>query len=88
MTNLTFRLKTAQSLLEGGVPVTIIPDSSVALIMADVDMVLVGAVGVVENGGILNQVRQYHTLRPAFITFMTFQPFAFQVCESLPNKVA
>lgn len=35
---------------------TVIPDSSVAHIMTQVDIVLVGAFAVVESGGILNQV--------------------------------
>jgi translation initiation factor eIF-2B subunit alpha len=38
------------------VPVTVISDSAVAFYMAKVDMVLVGAQGVVENGGILNKM--------------------------------
>lgn len=41
------------------IPVTIIPDTSVAHIMSDVDLVLIGAVAVVENGGILNNVGFY-----------------------------
>ncbi len=38
------------------VPVTVIADSAVAFHMGKVDMVLVGAQGVVENGGILNKI--------------------------------
>lgn len=38
------------------VPVTVISDSAVAFYMGKVDMVLVGAQGVVENGGILNKM--------------------------------
>jgi translation initiation factor eIF-2B subunit alpha len=39
------------------IPVTLILDSAVGYIMEKVDMVLVGAEGVVENGGLINQVR-------------------------------
>jgi len=52
-------VKTAEVLLKNGIPVTVIPDSSVAHFMGNVNMVLVGAVAVVENGGILNQIGTY-----------------------------
>lgn len=45
-----------EELLSNDIPVTIIPDTSVAHLMSDVDLVLIGAVAVVENGGILNSV--------------------------------
>ncbi len=41
---------------EWDVPVTVISDSAVAFYMGKVDMVLVGAQGVVENGGVLNKM--------------------------------
>jgi len=50
---------TVTSLLEKDVPVTIIADSTVAYIMNSVDLVLVGAEAVVENGGILNSIGTY-----------------------------
>lgn len=50
------RLHTARLLLEYDIPVTLVADSLVAHIMAQVDLVLVGAVAVVENGGLLNKV--------------------------------
>ena len=43
-------------LMSWDVPVTVIADSAVAFHMGKVDMVLVGAQGVVENGGILNKM--------------------------------
>lgn len=39
-----------------GIPCTIILDSTVGYIMESVDMVMVGAEGVVESGGIINKV--------------------------------
>lgn len=40
-----------------GIPTTVILDSAVAYYMEQVDIVIVGAEGVVENGGIVNSVR-------------------------------
>jgi len=51
--------KTVKRLLSNGIHVTVIPDSSVAHIMTQVDIVLVGAFAVVESGGILNQIGTY-----------------------------
>ena len=42
-----------------GIPVKVILDSSVAVVMADVDFVLVGAEGVTESGGIINRIGTY-----------------------------
>lgn len=44
-------------LRKAGVPAEVILDSAVGYRMGQVDMVLVGAEGVVENGGLINQVR-------------------------------
>jgi translation initiation factor eIF-2B subunit alpha len=44
------------TLLKHGLPVTLIPDTAVATIMSTVDLVMVGAEAVVENGGIINKV--------------------------------
>jgi len=52
-------LKTVEELLSHDIPVTIIPDTSVAYIMSDVDLVLIGSVAVVESGGILNTIGTY-----------------------------
>lgn len=46
----------AQMLRKHGVPATVILDAAVGYYIEKVDMVLVGAEGVVENGGIINQV--------------------------------
>lgn len=42
-----------------GIPTTLIPDCAVASIMEQVDLCLVGAEGVMENGGIINKVGTY-----------------------------
>lgn len=50
--------KAAALLRQHGIPVTVILDAAVGYYMERVDMVLVGAEGVVESGGIINQVRR------------------------------
>jgi len=42
-----------------GIPTTVVLDSAMAYVMEKVDMVLVGAEGVVENGGIVNKIGTY-----------------------------
>ncbi|CAG0914586.1 unnamed protein product [Notodromas monacha] len=49
----------ASELTELGIPTTEILDASIGYIMEKVDLVLVGAEGVVENGGIINKVGTY-----------------------------
>ncbi|XP_014664905.1 PREDICTED: translation initiation factor eIF-2B subunit alpha-like [Priapulus caudatus] len=44
---------------EANIPCTLILDSAVGYIMEKVDFVLVGAEGVVESGGIINQIGTY-----------------------------
>lgn len=50
---------TADKLKELGIPVQIVLDSAVGYIMHRVDMVIVGSEGVIENGGIINQIGTY-----------------------------
>jgi translation initiation factor eIF-2B subunit alpha len=47
------------ALRDKGVPVAEIPESAVAYSMAKVDMIMVGAEGVVENGGIISRLGTY-----------------------------
>jgi translation initiation factor eIF-2B subunit alpha len=49
--------KAAERLTGMGIPVTVILDSAVGYYMERVDIVLLGAEGVVESGGIVNKVR-------------------------------
>jgi methylthioribose-1-phosphate isomerase len=46
----------AEELIKAGIPVNLVLDSAVGYIMEKVDFVLMGAEGVVENGGIINKV--------------------------------
>lgn len=46
----------AQELSSSNIPVSLVLDSAVAHIMHTVDLVLVGAEGIVENGGIINKI--------------------------------
>jgi len=49
----------AQDLQKAGIECTLILDSAIGYIMETVDMVLVGAEGVVESGGIINRIGSY-----------------------------
>ena len=51
--------KTAEILIQNGIPCKIILDSAIACTMEHVDMCLVGADGVIENGGIVNKIGTY-----------------------------
>jgi len=51
--------KAAKILEEAKIPVTIVMDSAVAYIMDSIDLVIVGSEGIVENGGIVNQIGTY-----------------------------
>ncbi len=44
---------------KAGIPTTVVLDSAMAYVMERVDMVIVGAEGVVENGGIINKLGTY-----------------------------
>jgi translation initiation factor eIF-2B subunit alpha len=49
----------ARALCELGVPVTLVLDAGVACALERVDVVLVGAEGVVESGGVINKLGTY-----------------------------
>lgn len=46
----------ARELNAAGIPCTVILDSAVGYVMEQVDIVMVGAEGVVESGGVINKV--------------------------------
>ncbi|KAI9705494.1 MAG: translation initiation factor eIF-2B subunit alpha [Candelina mexicana] len=48
-----------RELRQKGVPVAVIPESAVAYSMGEVNLVIVGAEGVVENGGIISRMGTY-----------------------------
>ncbi|KAI9221129.1 putative translation initiation factor eIF-2B subunit alpha [Blastocladiella britannica] len=52
-------VRAVESLRSRGIPAHLIMDSAVAYILGKVDLVLVGAEGVVETGGILNHIGTY-----------------------------
>ena len=52
-------VKAAKFFAGAGIPTTVVLDSAMGYIMESVDMVLVGAEGVVENGGIVNKLGTY-----------------------------
>eukprot|EP01039_Chlorochromonas_danica_P006301 gene6301-6948_t len=62
----------AQTLRQAGIPTRIIPDSAVAVTMETIDMCLVGAEGVMENGGIINKVG---TFQIALVAHASQKPF-------------
>jgi len=51
--------RTAMQLQKSGIPVTLTTDNAVAHVMSTVDLVLVGAEAVVENGGIISRIGTY-----------------------------
>ncbi|KAH7395199.1 hypothetical protein DE146DRAFT_99727 [Phaeosphaeria sp. MPI-PUGE-AT-0046c] len=57
--DLTEGLQTVADLRASNIPVAAIPDSAVAYSLGKVDMVIVGAEGVVENGGIISRMGTY-----------------------------
>ncbi|PLB47227.1 translation initiation factor 2B, alpha subunit [Aspergillus steynii IBT 23096] len=52
-------METVRALREKGVPVSTIPESAVAYALGKTDTVIVGAEGVVENGGIVSRMGTY-----------------------------
>ncbi|KAF9158686.1 translation initiation factor eIF-2B subunit alpha [Actinomortierella ambigua] len=71
-------IRSAQVLRAAGIPTTIILDAAVGYVMDKVDMVLVGAEGVVENGGLINQIGSYQM---AIVAKAANKPF-YAVAES------
>ncbi|EFJ19798.1 hypothetical protein SELMODRAFT_177636 [Selaginella moellendorffii] len=65
-------MEVSKKLSAAGIPVTVIVDSAVAYTMDRVDMVLVGADGVVESGGIINVIG---TFQVALIAHSMKRPF-------------
>lgn len=49
----------SKELVDLGIPTTVVLDAAVGYVMEKVDMVLVGAEGVVESGGIINKIGTY-----------------------------
>ncbi|KAJ1831723.1 translation initiation factor eIF-2B subunit alpha [Coemansia sp. RSA 2711] len=71
-------LRAAEELRQLGVPCEVILDAAVGYIMEKVDMILVGAEGVVESGGLINKIGTYQL---AIIAKAAKKPF-YAVAES------
>lgn len=54
-----YSLERVKPFLDAGIPTKFIRDSAVGVIMEEVDLCLVGAEGVAENGGIINEIGTY-----------------------------
>lgn len=48
-----------KSLIDAGIPATVILDAAVGYIMEKIDLMVMGAEGVVESGGVINKVKFY-----------------------------
>lgn len=68
----------ARQLQKAGIPVEVVLDAAVAFVMDKVDIVLSGAEGVVESGGIINQIGTYQV---AVVAKAANKPF-YVVAES------
>lgn len=69
--------QTAAELSKVGIPVTLVLDNAVGYIMEKIDLVLMGAEGVLESGGIINKVilKTYYTRTIAlFVYYSLFAP--------------
>ena len=54
---MSFSIDMCEKLKKLGVPCTLILDSAMGYVMEQVDMVMVGAEGVAESGGIISKVK-------------------------------
>jgi translation initiation factor eIF-2B subunit alpha len=72
--------KLVQRCSELGIPVTLVMDAAVGYVMERVDLVLVGAVGILENGGVANRVGTFPVAivakaykRPVYVAAESFK---------------
>lgn len=79
--------KVAIELLAAGIPVTLILDSGVGYMMEKVDMLLVGAEGVVESGGIINYIGTFQSAlvarsmnKPVYVAAESYKVHFFNHC--------
>nr|KAJ3423149.1 translation initiation factor eIF-2B subunit alpha [Polyrhizophydium stewartii] len=70
--------RAVEELRRSGIPAALINDTAVGYIIEKVDMVLVGAEGVVQNGGLINQIGTYQI---AVVSKAANKPF-YAVTES------
>lgn len=63
-----FREEMCQNLTKLGISCTVILDSAVGYVMEKVDMVMIGAEGVAEGGGVINKVHENLTTTRKFVS--------------------
>uniref|UniRef100_A0A7S0YTC8 Translation initiation factor eIF2B subunit alpha n=1 Tax=Hemiselmis tepida TaxID=464990 RepID=A0A7S0YTC8_9CRYP len=78
--------KAARVLSEAGIPVEVVLDTSVGFVMSEVDMVLTGAAGVCESGGIVNKIGTYQV---SVLAMAAKKPFyvaaeSYKFCRLFP----
>ena len=79
------RYQAAEILAQANIPTTVIYDSGVAAVMERVDIVLVGAEGVMENGGVVNKVSLLITSPCIWITCQ-IGTCQLGICAKVANK--
>ena len=72
------RKKVIAELKSAGIPATLILDASVGYFIGKIDMVLVGAEGITENGGLISQMGTYQV---ALLAKAAHKPF-YVITES------
>lgn len=79
-------LKSCDELRHMGVPAEMCLDTAVGFMMHEVDMVLVGAAGVCESGGIINKIGTYQVSALAHCTKTPFYVLAesYKFCRLYP----
>ncbi|KAK0552520.1 translation initiation factor eIF-2B subunit alpha [Tilletia horrida] len=83
-------LRTHDELTAAGIPCTVILDSAMAYVISRVDLVLVGAEGIVESGGVLNALGTYQM---ALVAKHAHRPFyacaeSYKMCRLFPLSQA
>lgn len=76
----------ARELNAAGIPCTVILDSAVGYVMEQVDMVMVGAEGVVESGGVINKVKRGVCTTGGKLYNILFLLFYFTVLAFVVDK--
>lgn len=70
--------KACDELLSYGISATVVPDLAVGVLMDGIDLVLVGAEGVVRNGGVINQIGTF----PIALVAHHFKTPFYCACET------
>lgn len=80
-------LEMAKELMGAKIPMMLILDAGVANMMGQIDMVLLGAEGVVESGGVINHIGTYQTAlvarsmnKPVYVAAESYKVLVFFSC--------